>query len=40
MHIQLFCMAHAGGNVAFYSDLKQYINDEIEIVFVEYRGHT
>lgn len=39
MKMQLFCMGHAGGNAVFYQPLKKYIDDQIQVIFIEYSGH-
>ena len=39
MSIKLFCVPYAGGTAEVFNGLKEYLNDGIELITVEYSGH-
>ena len=39
MSIKLFCVPYAGGTAEVFTGLKEYLNDDIELVCIEYSGH-
>lgn len=37
--MQLFCLTYAGGTATFYNQIEQYIDNDIEVIKLEYAGH-
>ena len=38
--MRLFCFTYAGGNAAFFDLLESNLNESIEVIKLEYAGHS